>query len=295
MTGERIEKLRKDKGWTQEKLAEKLNVSRQTIYKWESGSVNPEVDHLKKLVKIFNTSFDYLMGNDDNPYTEVTEEANEPIKEEIVKEVEKEVVNKIPTATCQICGSKIYDNSFVQLQEKQGPIVKNVTYCKKCFRAKQEEAKRVEEYKKYREYNKIHNGMIWSYILGGIALVGLVVTGLVLFMSNNDAGQLAVFLVTGVCAFTFIGCLFARNNFVGDMFMSIATWGCVRFPGIIFTLDFDGLVFLITTKILFAILGFVLVLITISLALVISLVLSVLVYPYAIVTVYKNPQKSLDY
>lgn len=295
MTGERIEKLRKEKGWSQEKLAEELGVSRQTIYKWESESANPETDHLRMLVKIFNTSFDYLLGNDDTAFVEGKKDIIENhITEEIKEEVKKEIETRIPTAVCQICGDKIYDHSFLQIQEKQGPITKNVIYCKKCFDNKMQEEERKKRNANNAKIRKLHNSMIRSYILGGIILIVFVIAGIKSFTESNDSTNLITSILIGVSSFTFVGCLYAKNNFIQDMFTSICSWGFVRFPGIIFSLDFDGLIFLITTKILFAILGFILVAITFILALVLSLVISIFVYPYAIVTVYRKPEKTLN-
>lgn len=43
-TGEKISKIRKMSGMTQEELAEKMNVSRQTISKWEKGTSSPDLE-----------------------------------------------------------------------------------------------------------------------------------------------------------------------------------------------------------------------------------------------------------
>lgn len=53
--------LRKQKNWTQEELSEYLNVSRQSISKWESGASLPELDKLVKLSQVFGVSTDYLL------------------------------------------------------------------------------------------------------------------------------------------------------------------------------------------------------------------------------------------
>ena len=49
MFAENLKKIRKDKGYTQEILAEKLNVVRQTVSKWEKGLSLPDVDMLSKI------------------------------------------------------------------------------------------------------------------------------------------------------------------------------------------------------------------------------------------------------
>ena len=51
-------------GMTQEALAEKLNVSRQTISKWESDAANPEMDKALELCKVFNCSLDNLFRDE---------------------------------------------------------------------------------------------------------------------------------------------------------------------------------------------------------------------------------------
>lgn len=58
---EKLQKLRKDKGLSQEQLAELLNVSRQAVSKWESGQTYPEIDKLIKLSDLFNVTLDELV------------------------------------------------------------------------------------------------------------------------------------------------------------------------------------------------------------------------------------------
>ena len=56
--GENLKKLRKEYNLSQEQLAEKLNISRQAISKWESGKAYPDIDNLILLRDIFNTTID---------------------------------------------------------------------------------------------------------------------------------------------------------------------------------------------------------------------------------------------
>lgn len=59
--GEKIAKQRKEQNYTQEQLAEILNVSRQSVSKWESDIAYPETDKLIKMGKLFDCSMDYLL------------------------------------------------------------------------------------------------------------------------------------------------------------------------------------------------------------------------------------------
>ena len=63
-TGEKIAKARKALNLTQELLAERLNVSRQTVSKWELDEAFPEVSKLVKLADLLNVSCDYLLRED---------------------------------------------------------------------------------------------------------------------------------------------------------------------------------------------------------------------------------------
>lgn len=60
---ENLKYLRKQAGLTQEQLAEKLNVSRQAITKWESGQSLPDIENLKELSFMFSVSMDSLVGD----------------------------------------------------------------------------------------------------------------------------------------------------------------------------------------------------------------------------------------
>ena len=59
-----LQKLRKDKNMSQEALAEKLDVTRQSVSKWESGVTYPEMDKLISICKIFNVDMDTLVNGD---------------------------------------------------------------------------------------------------------------------------------------------------------------------------------------------------------------------------------------
>ena len=59
--GEKIQKLRKQRGLSQEALAEKVTVTRQTISKWELGQSTPDLDFIAQLSDIFNVPLIILL------------------------------------------------------------------------------------------------------------------------------------------------------------------------------------------------------------------------------------------
>ena len=64
LLNEKLKKLRKEKSLTQEALAEKLNVSRQAITKWENGTGTPDIDNLKSISDFFEVSLDELLKDE---------------------------------------------------------------------------------------------------------------------------------------------------------------------------------------------------------------------------------------
>lgn len=84
--GQTIIKHRKDKGWTQLELADRLGVSPKTVSKWESGNGLPDIGYFPMLADLFDVSIDYLM----------TGVEREPPKPEPIAVIEKIV--EVPTA-----------------------------------------------------------------------------------------------------------------------------------------------------------------------------------------------------
>lgn len=69
---EKIIKLRKEKGWSQEDLAERLEVSRQAVSRWEQGNTLPDIPNLLMLEEVFGVSADYLIHDEIDNISETT-------------------------------------------------------------------------------------------------------------------------------------------------------------------------------------------------------------------------------
>ena len=61
---EKIMKLRKEKGLSQEEFGNEINVSRQAVSKWESEQTKPDIDKLKEIAKFFDVSYEYLLNDE---------------------------------------------------------------------------------------------------------------------------------------------------------------------------------------------------------------------------------------
>ena len=67
MLGQRICELRAHLGWSQVELSRRLRVSKQTVSNWENDNIQPSIEMLVRLSKIFGVTTDYLLGLEDVP------------------------------------------------------------------------------------------------------------------------------------------------------------------------------------------------------------------------------------
>ena len=79
---DKLIQLRKQKGWSQEELAEKLDVTRQSVSKWESMQSVPDLERILQISDMFDVSLDYLL-KENNEKTEDTSNVDE--KSEVYK------------------------------------------------------------------------------------------------------------------------------------------------------------------------------------------------------------------
>ena len=172
--GQKIKKFRNEKKLTQKDIAEQLNVSFQTVSKWENDENEPDIYTLKKLSKIFSCSLDCLLSNeeDNKEVSETKEESKEvPVNKETIVIHQKEI------HTCAKCGKNIPEEELVSEDdtktERYGSATRSVSvaqtyYHKKCLsQIKIERAKQEEIAKKGKHPNQE------KYLLGGVLLLVL--------------------------------------------------------------------------------------------------------------------------
>lgn len=80
MFGENLKTIRKAKGYTQEELAIKIHVVRQTISKWEKGLSVPDADTLSKLADVLEINVSELLGSEIKEETDKNEVAKQLVK-----------------------------------------------------------------------------------------------------------------------------------------------------------------------------------------------------------------------
>lgn len=203
----RLAKLRKEKGLSQEELAEKLGLSRQAVSKWERAESSPDTDNLICLAKIYNISLDELLRTDED-----VETIKESVKE---KEVEKKDVKISPSLVYVKDGDEEVNISFSGIYIKDGD--EEVVIGNKPIESLNE---------KDQKKRKIKDKIISVYTL--LVVIGYILLGAfldlwhpawILFISiplvdsiieaifQKDAKKFA-FPVLAVIVFLFVGCVY---------------------------------------------------------------------------------------
>lgn len=95
---EKISALRKQKGWSQEELAEKLMVTRQAVSKWESAQSMPDLDKLVQLSEALGVSTDYLLKDEQAQSAPVPATAEQTVKPRRVTQEEARRYLQLQTA-----------------------------------------------------------------------------------------------------------------------------------------------------------------------------------------------------
>lgn len=109
---EKIVRLRKSKGWSQEDLAQQLNVSRQAISRWEGGTAQPDAGNVLQLSNLFGVTTDYLLKDDyesDDDLPKVKQAQNDGIRLVMIAMVTLEVMAVI----LQLVAVVILQNDFL--------------------------------------------------------------------------------------------------------------------------------------------------------------------------------------
>ena len=278
MISKNIKNLRKEKGLTQKELADLLHVTSQAVSRWEKGDVEPSIDTISEMASIFEVTTDEIIGGPDKkPKPEVVTE----VKEKVVVEQGKPVLT-----ICENCKRPIYESEEIVTQTRHHGRSPSTTHyiCTDCD-------KKIKETQKQDAIDYGVSQRNKSFIWGSIIAIIVLLSGIIYAVTQGaDGGIIALVIILPILTYTFVSCMFLKNNFIGDTFISIASWGFVKFPGLIFSFDLGGFAWLIGMKILFWILGFALGLAAVLLALVICIPLSAIAYPFALMKSYSNPE-----
>jgi len=191
---------------------------------------------------------------------------------------------------CCVCGKEVEskDSLHKLIKNKADGTKEEVLVCDECYNKckqtkieKQNELTAVKNTKKHHidfDHTKV---LIWSIVFGVIAFVIALVVGLVNKNTFSTGSAVGLSFLACYIVLSTIYCLFTES-WVSEVFSDVASWS-IKFPGIIFSFDLDGLVFLIAMKLLFAVLGFLIGLATLLLAVLLSALFSIFTFPFLII------------
>ena len=119
---EKLKSIRKKSGMSQEKLAEKIGVSRQAITKWETGAGIPDIENMIAVSALFNISLDELLSNEKIEKNQ-TDYIYESVTEYDIDQVKRYDMNLGGANTLSLCGYdgekirvRLASNTLAQLQ-----------------------------------------------------------------------------------------------------------------------------------------------------------------------------------
>lgn len=296
--GASIKSYRLKNGLTQNELAEKLNVSYQTISKWENDTNEPDIRTLNMLCEIFNCTLNELVNGEQKKVEENVESNESGIKEEKSVQTNTQTTNitsaetvlepKVKIGVCKTCEKSIYDNEKIHHMSENKRVGRGhhikVEYdlCDTCYQKLQESKKKAEQLEIAAKKAKQKKLTIWSYVIGGIIAIITLVVCILNYSTVGIGWTIGLPIIILYVAIADIYCItlaFVDESWIGEMFFAIAGFS-IKMPGVIFTFDSDGLRFLIAMKILFAIITICISIAVFLLALALSSICSIFWFPY---------------
>ena len=114
---DKIVRLRKKNGWSQEELAQKMNVSRQAVSKWESAQTIPELEKILQLGALFGVTTDYLLKDDMELEEFTSETIDSGVRQISIEEAGTYLVQSRESAKRIAVGTFLCDFAAVHLQD----------------------------------------------------------------------------------------------------------------------------------------------------------------------------------
>ena len=272
--GKVIAANRKRLGWTQAELGTKLNVTAQAVSKWENGNAEPDFATLQRLTELFGISVEEFFGGDPQKH-EAHAESTEEVAAAAAAAVAASVAAAVGTPTiiigyCDACKKPIEQSGDYHVYPATRGRAQRIV-CKECF-DKEETERRQTAYKKEQKQFRL------SMVVATLVAVLIAVPGILTAIVAKDP----VCLVSiGIAAAMF---MFVSQCFWTSYALDLLLFFCrsFRLPGVIFTLDLGGIIFLLTVKLALCILSALLSLFLFFVGLFVSMVVGVVTFPFCL-------------
>ena len=282
--GQKIKKLRNDKGLTQKDLADQVHVTFQTVSKWEKDENEPDVSTLREIAKLFGVTVDYLINEDEEVDNQEEVEEEPPVTKTII-------VHQRELHVCERCKKDIPEDDLAMEDVVVRPAgrgrsaeYRKAYYHKDCLdQLRTERAKAVAAAKiaKSSRAKKLSFG--WGIAGGVVALVATLLSLLLVPSAKeviHPGAAVGISIGAGYGIFAMLYCIIS-GSYIGDVFVWCAGLS-IRFPGLIFSWDIEGFIWVIAMKILFAILGFLIGVFALMFAIVLSATLGAVSFPFVL-------------
>lgn len=247
----------------------------------------PDLTTLKALARLYNTTVDELLDVDgEGAATAQAVDVEEVVNSAFSKVEEHIKAEKQPIGFCKSCGITVTEDNLGETE----PVI----ICKKCKEKRiAEEKARIENIerlkvqkieeeknKKRREMDSMRDhrkkSLIWSAVVSIPFLILMFVK-----MFSGAWSEVGFTFFGAYTAFAFTFNMF-YDSFVKDLFFDMLG-ATVHWPGLIFTFDLDGIIWLIGMKILFAVLGFLIGLLAAILGIFLTVLLSIFSFPIILI------------
>ncbi len=299
--GQKLKKLRTENGKTQKELAEELHVTFQTVSKWENDENEPDFSTLKELTRILDCSIEYLFSEEDEPARKDPEPEPKPDIDPEPRPDPPVAIEpvKVKVGDCASCGKALTSEdpchkvSFLDSEGREQRLLlcgscyieyrqrTHVLDSRKTDGEKPAEAKKGEgEATKQKPEGRLSKArskndmvpLVWGIILGAVALIIALIVCIANFETVGLAMTIVLPILLGYGILSTIYCIFTFS-YISDVFVTVASWS-IHLPGLIFTWDLEGIIWLIAMKITLAVIGFLFGVFVFLLALSVSMVLS---------------------
>lgn len=126
--GDKIYRLRKQNGLSQEELADKIEVSRQSVSKWETNTMTPGTEQIAALAKLFKVSIDYLILNEEDRKEVAASQDMMPAKTKKHHRIRIAVVGLIIAVFVTVLSIVIAAISLISSSPNKGDVTASVNH-----------------------------------------------------------------------------------------------------------------------------------------------------------------------
>ena len=287
--GQKLKKLRTEKNLTQKDLADQLHVTFQTVSKWESDINEPDFSTLKEIAKLLDCSIEYLFSEDEQPVEEPKQEVVEATPAPVEQVTKTIIIHQKEMHVCEKCQKDIPEDDLAMEQictrhasRGRSAEYRQGYYHKECLaeiQKQREEAAARARAEKARVGRRRSFG--WG-IAGGVVALGI---SLAVFITHPEICGIALgvlfSVLIGYAIFAMLYCIIS-GSYIGEVFVWCAS-ASIKFPGLIFSWDLDGIIWVICMKIFFSICAFLFGLLALGFAIAFSATLGFFSFPFVLI------------